>query len=64
LGEDEQQHAQHFREGSVVHPREQDLILGSYARHLGDQHLARQELNADVLAEDTHLFAFCQPRSA
>ena len=42
----------------VVHPREQDLILGSYARGIWVTNIAPlQELNAAVLAEDAHLFS-------
>ena len=42
----------------VVHPREQDLILGSYARGIWVTNISPlQELNADVLAEDAHLFS-------
>lgn len=41
----------------VVHPREQDLILGSYGRGIWITNIAPlQELNAGVLAEDAHLF--------
>src|SRR5204862_7265058 len=42
----------------VVHPREQDLILGSYGRDFWITNIgALQELNEDVLAEDAHLFS-------
>jgi len=42
----------------AVHPREQDLILGSYARGIWITNIAPlQELNAGVLAEDAHLFS-------
>jgi hypothetical protein len=41
----------------AVHPREQDLILGSYGRGIWITNIAPlQELNASVLAEDAHLF--------
>lgn len=41
----------------TVHPREQDLVLGSYARGIWVTNIAPlQELTARVLAEDAHLF--------
>ncbi|HEY7500558.1 MAG TPA: hypothetical protein VH740_18695 [Vicinamibacterales bacterium] len=48
----------------TVHPRENDLVLGTYGRGIfvGDiTHL--QELSADVLAKPMHLFAV-EPRAA
>ena len=42
----------------AVHPRDQDLVLGSYARGIWITNIAPlQELNANVLAEDAHLFS-------
>jgi hypothetical protein len=42
----------------LVHPRDNDLILGSYGRGLWVTNVAPlQELNANVLAEDVHLFS-------
>jgi photosystem II stability/assembly factor-like uncharacterized protein len=42
----------------LVHPREQDLILGSYGRGIWITNIAPlQELTAGVLAEDVHLFS-------
>jgi len=42
----------------LVHPRESDLIVGSYGRGIWLTNIAPlQELNASVLAEDVHLFA-------
>ncbi|MFZ2052637.1 MAG: hypothetical protein WAU81_00440 [Candidatus Aminicenantales bacterium] len=41
----------------VLHPRENDLILGSYGRGLWITDIAPlQEMNETVLAEDVHLF--------
>ena len=41
----------------LVHPREQDLVLGSYGRGIWITNIAPlQELSASVLAEDAHLF--------
>jgi photosystem II stability/assembly factor-like uncharacterized protein len=41
----------------AVHPRDQDLVLGSYARGIWVTNIAPlQELTASVLAEDAHLF--------
>ena len=42
----------------VVHPRENDLVLGSYGRGIWITNIGPlQELNDAVLAEDVHLFA-------
>jgi hypothetical protein len=42
----------------LVHPREQDLILGSYARGFWVTNIAPlQELSDEVLARDVHFFA-------
>jgi hypothetical protein len=41
----------------TVHPRDQDLVLGSYARGIWVTNIAPlQALTASVLAEDAHLF--------
>jgi hypothetical protein len=42
----------------AVHPRDQDLVLGSYARGVWVTNIAPlQELTPSVLAEDAHLFS-------
>lgn len=42
----------------LIHPREQDLVVGSYGRGIFITNIsALQELTAAVLAEDVHLFS-------
>lgn len=41
----------------LVHPREQDLVVGTYGRGIWVTHIGPlQELTAEVLARDAHLF--------